>query len=104
MTSWDMRTSAFLSSKRGLVPANTFPERLPEYYNEWEEVSENLALHYTNLRLRHVVDNMPVLRADSGIARRQLSRACLCFVVNVISCLLVCAFLSAFARLADAIA
>ena len=67
----------FLSSKRGLVPANTFPERLPDYFNPWEEIIENLAMHYTSLRLRHVVDTMPVLRADdSKLDDNCLLRAC----------------------------
>lgn len=67
----------FLSSKRGLVPANTFPERLPSYFDPWEEIIENLAVHYTSLRLRHIVDAMPVLRADdSKLDDNCLMRAC----------------------------
>ena len=67
----------FLSSARGLVPTNTFPERLPAYFDPWEEIIENLAVHYTSLRLRHVVDAMPVLRADNGkLDDNCLVRAC----------------------------
>ena len=67
----------FLSSEHGLVPANPFPERLPAYFDAWEEIIENLAQHYTSLRLRHVVDAMPVLRADdSKLDDNCLVRAC----------------------------
>ena len=67
----------FLSSERGLVPANTFPERLAPYFDPWEETIDNLAVHYSSLRLRHVVDAMPVLRADyNKLDDNCLVRAC----------------------------
>ncbi len=67
----------FLSGEQGLVPASSFPERLPPYFDPWEEVIETLATHYTSLRLRHVVDAMPVLRADdSKLDDNCLVRAC----------------------------
>ncbi len=67
----------FLSSDRGLIPGKAFPERLPHYFDAWEEITENLPMHYTSLRLRHVVDAMPVLRADdSKLDGNCLIRAC----------------------------
>ena len=67
----------FLSEKRGLVPSQNFPARLPAYYDAWEEVAENLHLHYTTLRLRNIIDTMPTLNTSkSRLDDRYLLRAC----------------------------
>ncbi|MCG9133518.1 hypothetical protein J5I95_17745, partial [Candidatus Poribacteria bacterium] len=67
----------FLSSNRGFVPLNPTTQRLPPYFDVWENLVAELPNHYSSLRLRNLIEQLPILEADTKhLADSYLIRAC----------------------------
>ncbi len=67
----------FLSSNRGFVPLNPTTQRLPAYFDVWENLVAELPNHYSSLRLRNLIEQFPILEADAKhLADSHLIRAC----------------------------
>lgn len=67
----------FLSSNRGFVPLNQTTQRLPADFDAWENLVAELPNHYSSLRLRNLIEQLPILQADAKhLADIHLIRAC----------------------------
>ena len=67
----------FLSRSRGFVPLNHTTQRLPSYFDVWENLVAELPNHYSSLRLRNLIEQLPILEADAKhLADIHLIRAC----------------------------
>lgn len=67
----------FLSRNRGFVPLNQATERLPAYFDMWENLVTELPNHYSSLRLRNLIEQLPILEADAKhLVDIHLIRAC----------------------------
>ena len=67
----------FLSRHRGFVPLNQTTQRLPADFDAWENLVAELPNHYSSLRLRNLIDQLPILEADAKhLADTHLIRAC----------------------------
>ena len=67
----------FLSEDRGFVPLHQACKRLPAEFDVWEDLVAELPNHYASLRLRHLIENLPILEAESEqLADSYLMRAC----------------------------
>ena len=67
----------FLSRNRGFVPLNETTQRLPSYFDVWENLVAELPNHYLSLRLRNLIEHLPILEADAThLADIHLIRAC----------------------------
>ena len=67
----------FLSRNRGFVPLNQTVQRLPSYFDVWEYLVAELPNHYSSLRLRNLIEQLPILEADAmHLDDTHLIRAC----------------------------
>ena len=66
--------AGFLSKKSGFLPLYQSRERLPEEYEKWETIAENLPLEISMQTLRKKIEELPVINADL-IPDHQLQRA-----------------------------
>lgn len=67
----------FLSENRGFIPLSQAAGQLPAYFNVWESLVEELPNHYSSLRLRNLIENLPILDADmKHLEDIHLIRAC----------------------------
>lgn len=67
----------FLSRNRGFVPLNQTTQRLPSYFDVWENLIAELPNHYSSLRLRNLIEQLPILEADAKhLPDSHLIRAC----------------------------
>ena len=66
----------FLSLERGFLPAENPLLALPETHRVWDDIAAQLPVHFKNLTVRMVLDDMPVLPADEQhLPERYLLRA-----------------------------